>query len=69
MVEFLTADPYSLGGLVRLGDLLFATGFEDEAGIAYRRVLRLDPGHLAALEGLERLTPSEAVAAAAAAGD
>src|SRR5690606_17315228 len=57
MVDFLTADPYSLAGLVRLGDLLFAGGYEEEAGVAYRRVLRFDPGHAAALEGLERLAP------------
>ena len=60
MVDFLTADPYSLAGLVRLGDLLFAEGFEDAAAVAYRRVLRFDPGHVAALEGLERLAPVEA---------
>jgi cellulose synthase operon protein C len=63
IVDFLTADPYSFQGLVRLGDLLFAGGYEEQAGVAYRRVLHFDPGHEAALEGLERLMPSEIVAA------
>jgi len=55
---FLEVDPYNLAGLTRLGDILWESGRQTEAGVAYRRVLRFDPGHEAALEGLERLTPS-----------
>ena len=58
IADFLTADPYNLAGLVRLGDLLLVAGYEEHAGVAYRRALRFDPGHAAALEGLERLAPA-----------
>ena len=69
IVELLTVDPYHLGGLVRLGDLLCRAGMESEAGIAYRRVLRFDPSHEEALEGLERLGPAAAAADRPANGD
>jgi tetratricopeptide (TPR) repeat protein len=60
LVSFLDVDPYNLAGLTRLGDILWESGREEEAGIAYRRVLRFDPGHADALTGLERLEPAPA---------
>jgi len=59
LATFLDLDPYSFPALVRLGDLLWRNGRQVDAGVAYRRVLHFDPGHQAALEGLERLEPSE----------
>jgi hypothetical protein len=52
-------DPYHLAALVRLGDMLCLFGRQREAAVAYRRVLRFDPGYVEALRGLERLSPSE----------
>jgi hypothetical protein len=42
-----------------LGDMLCLFGIQREAAVAYRRVLRFDPGYAEALLGLERLSPSE----------
>lgn len=60
LVDFLAIDPYNLPGLVRLGDMLWIAGRQDEAAVAYRRVLNFDPAHEEAREGLERLTPVDA---------
>jgi tetratricopeptide (TPR) repeat protein len=59
LAGFLEVDPYHFAALVRLGDLLWGAGRQAEAGFAYRRVLRFDPGHPDAREGLERLEPAE----------
>jgi tetratricopeptide (TPR) repeat protein len=59
LVDLLTVDPYHLAALVRLGDMLCLFGRQREAAVAYRRVLRFDPGYVEALRGLERLSPSE----------
>ncbi|MCI0434320.1 MAG: tetratricopeptide repeat protein [Gemmatimonadetes bacterium] len=56
LAAFLDVDPYNLGGLVRLGDMLWIAGRERQASVAYQRVLRFDPRYAEALEGLERLT-------------
>jgi tetratricopeptide (TPR) repeat protein len=66
LISFLDVDAYNLAGLTRLGDILWESGRQKEAGVAYRRVLRFDPGHERALTGLERLEP--AIAAGGAAG-
>jgi tetratricopeptide (TPR) repeat protein len=60
LVDFLEVDPYNLNGLVRLGDTLWLAGRQDEAAVAYRRVLNFDPAHAEARVGLERLTPVDA---------
>ncbi len=57
LASFLDVDPYNLAGLVRLGDVLWISGRESEASVAYRRVLRFDPAHAEARDGLERLMP------------
>lgn len=63
LVDLLTVDPFHLAALVRLGDLLCLAERQGEAAVAYRRVLRFDPGYAEALEGLERLFPeTESVA-------
>jgi cellulose synthase operon protein C len=43
LVELLSADPYRLDALVRLGDLLMRAGRAREARFAFQRVLRFDP--------------------------
>ncbi|HUF51217.1 MAG TPA: tetratricopeptide repeat protein [Longimicrobiales bacterium] len=43
MVDLLTMDPYQLDALVRLGQLLRASGMHNEARFAFERVLRFDP--------------------------
>jgi tetratricopeptide (TPR) repeat protein len=57
LATFLDVDPYNLSGLVRLGDVLWLSGQQAQAAVAYRRVLHFDAGNIDALEGLERLEP------------
>ncbi|HUH13591.1 MAG TPA: tetratricopeptide repeat protein, partial [Longimicrobiales bacterium] len=55
LVDLLSADPYNLAGLQRIGDLLATMGREKDAGRAYERVLRFDPHHAGAHAGLLRI--------------
>lgn len=52
-VDLLTLDPYHLDILCQLGSVLLEAGREGDAGFAFRRVLRLDPDHEGARQGLE----------------
>jgi cellulose synthase operon protein C len=52
LVDLLTADPYRLDALARLGDVLVAARRPREARYAYERVLRFDPKDEHALAGL-----------------
>ena len=55
LVDLLTADPYLLSALTRLGRALEETGKHEEAVVAYTRVLRFEPGDAEAAAGLARL--------------
>ena len=55
IVDLLSVDPYHLEALVKLGKLLVETGRPDQAQLAFRRVLRFDPGHEGAERGLESM--------------
>jgi tetratricopeptide (TPR) repeat protein len=45
----LRRDPYHFGALLALGELLLEAGRVDDAGVAFARILRFDPGHPGAL--------------------
>lgn len=64
IVDMLSVDPYHLDGLVKLGELLVGAGKKDQAALAYKRVLHFDPGHNAAINGLEIIQPGYANAQA-----
>jgi len=55
LVDLLTADPYLLSALTRLGRMLEENGKREEAIVAYTRVLRFQPGDADASAGLARL--------------
>jgi predicted Zn-dependent protease len=55
LVDLLTADPYLLSALTRLGHMLEENGKREEAIVAYNRVLRFQPGDTDAATGLARL--------------
>jgi tetratricopeptide (TPR) repeat protein len=57
LVDLLSVDPYHMEGLIRLGEVLEQARRPQEAVKAYQRVLRFDPGHSAAMRGLERVAP------------
>jgi cellulose synthase operon protein C len=59
IVELLTADPYRLDALVRLGDLLVRAGRPVEAQFAFQRVLRFDPHDEGAQAGVRRIEELE----------
>lgn len=55
LVDLLTADPYHLDALVRLGHVLEDSDQREEAIVAYSRVLRFQPTSEAARAGLSRM--------------
>jgi len=55
LVDLLTADPYHLDALGRLGSALEQTGQREEALVAFTRVLRFQPDEPRARAGLDRL--------------
>jgi cellulose synthase operon protein C len=59
IVELLTADPYRLDALVRLGELLVRAGRLSEARFAFQRVLRFDPHDEGAQAGVRRIEELE----------
>jgi tetratricopeptide (TPR) repeat protein len=59
VVDLLSADPYQLDALMRLGELLNASGMVREARFAFERVLRYNPNDARARGALGRLlTPA-----------
>ncbi|HEY0672031.1 MAG TPA: tetratricopeptide repeat protein [Longimicrobiales bacterium] len=61
MIDLLTVDPYHLDALVGLGALLVENGREDQAQLAFERVLRFDPRHDVAARALAQLRTHEPV--------
>jgi cellulose synthase operon protein C len=55
LIELLIRDPYRTDALLRLGDLLLQAGRAREARFAYDRVLRFEPGSVAASAGLAQI--------------
>ena len=49
LVNLLQRDPWNLDALASLGESLFLSGRRDDARLAFARVLRFDPDHVAAL--------------------
>ncbi|HEX6315111.1 MAG TPA: tetratricopeptide repeat protein [Gemmatimonadaceae bacterium] len=49
LVTVLQRDPWNLDALASLGESLFLSGRPDDARLAFARVLRFDPDHVAAL--------------------
>jgi tetratricopeptide (TPR) repeat protein len=49
LVTLLQRDPWNLDALASLGESLFLSGRRDDARLAFARVLRFDPDHVAAL--------------------
>ena len=49
LVGVLQRDPWNLDALASLGESLFLSGHRDDARLAFARVLRFDPDHVAAL--------------------
>jgi tetratricopeptide (TPR) repeat protein len=62
LIDLLSVDPYHLDALVGLGALLAEYGREEQAQLAFERVLRFDPRHNVAARALAQLR-QQAVAA------
>jgi len=62
LVDLLSLDPYHLEALALLGWVLLEAGRPADAATAFRRILRFDPDHADAREGLARAEGAVAVA-------
>ena len=49
LIDLLQRDPYHFDGLIALGEALMELGKQDDAIVAFNRVLRFDPTHVGAL--------------------